>query len=73
MREYAIIYDHCHIDMPGEGENILKYIPGDKSLKPPFIIYADLECLIKKEQFCQNNPENSYAQRKSKRDCNRNN
>ena len=52
--------------MPGEGENILKYSPGDKSLKPPFIIYADLECLIKKEEFCQNNPENSYAQRKSK-------
>ena len=50
--------------MREEGENILKYSPGDKSLKAPFIIYADLECLVKKEQFCQNNPENSYTQRK---------
>ena len=49
--------------MPEEGENILKYSPGDKSLKAPFIIYADLECLLKKEQFCQNNPENSYTER----------
>ena len=52
--------------MPGKGENKLKYSAGDKLLKPLFIIYADLECLIKKEQFCQNNPENSYAQRKAK-------
>ena len=42
-------HDYCHIDMPEEGENILKYSPGDKSLKAPFIIYADLECLVKKE------------------------
>ena len=33
--------------MPKEGEKILKYSPGDKSLKVPFIIYADLECLLK--------------------------
>ena len=31
---------YCHIDMPGEGKNILEYSPGDKSLKAPFIIYA---------------------------------
>ena len=41
----------CHVDMPEEGENILKYNPGDKSLKAPFIIYAYLECLLKKEQL----------------------
>ena len=52
--------------MPEEGENILKYSPGDKSLKAPFITYADLECLLKKEQFCQNNPENSCTKRKAK-------
>ena len=58
-------HDYCHIDMPEEGENILKCSPGDTSLKTPFIIYADLECLLKKEQFCQNNPEN-YTQSKAK-------
>ena len=58
-------HDYCIIHMPEEGENILKYSPGDTSLKTPFIIYADLECLLKKEQFCQNNPEN-YTQSKAK-------
>ena len=52
--------------MPEESKNVLKYRPGDKSLKLPFIIYADLECLLKKEQFCQNNPKNSYTERKAK-------
>ena len=44
-------HDYCHIDMLEEGENILKYSPGDKSLKAPFIIYADLECLLKRSNF----------------------
>ena len=41
--------------MPEEGKNILKDSPGDKSLKVSFIIYADLKCILKKEQSCQNN------------------
>ena len=40
-------HDYCRIDMPKEHEKI-KYLPGEKSLKAPFIIYADLECLLKK-------------------------
>ena len=52
--------------MPEEGKNILKDSPGDKSLKVSFIIYADLKCILKKEQSCQNNPKNSYTQRKAK-------
>ena len=42
-------HDYCHVNMPEEGKNILKYSPGDKSLKAPFIIYADLEYLLKKQ------------------------
>ena len=30
--------------MPPEDKNILKYNHGEKSLKVPFTIYADLEC-----------------------------
>ena len=41
-------HDYWHVDMPVEGKNILKYSPGDKSLKASIIIYADLECLLKK-------------------------
>ena len=49
-------HDSCHIEMPKWVEKILKYNPGEKSLKAPFAIYLDLECLLKKEQSCQNNP-----------------
>ena len=28
-------------------------------MKAPFIIYADLECLLDKMHSCQNNPEKS--------------
>ena len=34
--------------------------------KAPFIVYADLECLLKKIPSCQNNPENSYTDKKCK-------
>ena len=50
--------------MPKWVEKILKYNPGEKSLKAPFAIYLDLECLLKKEQSCQNNPEKSYTEKK---------
>ena len=50
--------------MPKQVEEILKYNLGEKSLKPPFAIYLDLQCLLKKEQSCQNNPEN-LTQRKN--------
>ena len=43
--------------MPKQAEKILKYIHEEKLLKDPFVIYLDLECLLKKEQSCQNNPE----------------
>ena len=40
-------HDYCRIDMPKEHEKI-EYLPGEKSLKAPFIVCADLECLLKK-------------------------
>ena len=51
--------------MPKEHEKI-KYLSGEKSLKVPFITYADLECLLKKAPSCQSNPENSYTEEKVK-------
>ena len=30
------------------------------------MMYYIIECLLKKQQSCQNNPENSYRQRKPK-------
>ena len=40
-------HDYCHADMLEEAKKILKNRSGEKSLKVPFIIYADLECLLK--------------------------
>ena len=39
----------------------LKYNHGEKSLNTPFVIYADLECLLIKQQSCQNNPNERKA------------
>ena len=58
-------HDYCRVDMPKEHEKI-KYLTGEKSLKVPFIVYADLEYLLKKVRSCQNNPENSYTEKKVK-------
>ena len=53
-------HDNYSIEMPKQVERILKYNPGEK-LKAPFAIYLDLECLLKKGQSCENNPEKSYT------------
>ena len=44
--------------MPEEYK-ILKYNEGEKSMKSPFIIYADLECLLEQMNTGPNNPEKS--------------
>ena len=58
-------HDYCRVDMPKEYEKI-KYLPGEKLLKVPFIIYVDSECLLKKVRSCQNNSENSYTEKNVK-------
>ena len=59
-------YDYCSVEMPTQFNKILKYNYGEKSLRTPFVIYADLECLLLKQQSCQNNPNESYTERKAK-------
>ena len=44
--------------MPTKDNNTTKYNQGEKSIKLPFVIYADLECLLEKISTCQNNPMN---------------
>ena len=50
-------HDYCDAEMSEEGNKILKYNHGEKSMKVPFIIYADLESLLEKMNTCYNNPE----------------
>ena len=47
--------------MPCEDTEILEFNQYQKSDKAPFIIYADLECIIEKTDGCKNNAENSSA------------
>ena len=59
-------HDCCHVEIPTKDNKILKHNPRNKSLKAPSTIYVDLECLLKKEQSCQNNSEKSYTEKKAK-------
>ena len=52
--------------MPSLAEKTLKCNPGEKSLKAPYAIYIDLECILKKVQSSQNNPEKSYTEKKAR-------
>ena len=52
-------HDYCHVEVPTKDNNIIIYQHGEKSMKVPFIIYADLECLLEKMSTCINNPNES--------------
>ena len=51
--------DYCRVEMSIKCNNTIKYNHGEKSIKMPFTIYADLECLLEKMITCQNNPNKS--------------
>ena len=53
-------HDYCHVEMPTKNKNnIIKYNHGEKSMKLPFVIYADLECLLEKMSTCIYSPNES--------------
>ena len=52
--------------MPDKGNNILKYNPGEKSMKTQNVIFLDIECLLEKISTCGNNPEKSSTIKSNK-------
>ena len=52
-------HNYCNVEMPTKDNNIIKYNQGEKSIKLPFVVYADLECLLEKMSTSQNNPNES--------------
>ena len=58
-------HDFCNLKMSDADNNILESKPRKKSLKHPFIIYADLECLLLKMNTCNNNPNKSFTTAKA--------
>ena len=51
--------------MTDEDNKILKYISGEKSLRVPFTIYADLNVYLKKMNTCSNNPDKCFTEKKA--------
>ena len=45
--------DYCYVEMP-EGDASIKYHHGVKSMRTAFVMYADLESLLKKMDTCIN-------------------
>ena len=59
-------HNNGRIEMPVWANKKMKYNPGEKSLKAPFSFFLDLECILKKLQSSQNNPEKSYQKKKAR-------
>ena len=55
---------YCYVEMSEKDNKILKYNQGEKSMRAPFVIYA--EYLLEKMNTCHNNPEKSSTTRINK-------
>ena len=52
--------------MPAWANKIIKHKPGEKSVRVPLAFFLDSECILKKLQSIQNNPEKSYTEKKAR-------
>ena len=59
-------HHYCYVEMPEEGNKILKCNHGEKYMRAPFVIHADLQCLFEKMSTCHNNPTKSSKTRINK-------
>ena len=50
-------HSYCYVEMPREDNKILIYNNGENSMKAPFVVCTDLECLLEKTSSCHNDPE----------------
>ena len=57
-------HDYCCVEMPEEDNKILKYSHGEKSMRAPFVIYAD--CLLEEMSTSHSNPEKSSTSKVNK-------
>ena len=56
----------CNEIISSKDTKTLRFNQYQKFDKVPFVIYVDLECIIKKNDGCKNNPENSSTTKVSK-------
>ena len=57
-------HDSCCREMPDWANKTIKYNPEEKSFKVPHSFFLHLECILKKLQSVQNNPENLIQKKK---------
>ena len=50
-------HDYCHVKLSEAHNKILKFSQDQKSMKTPFLIYADRESLLEKTDTCDNYPQ----------------
>ena len=55
---------YCYIEMPKKGES-LKYHPGVKSMKAPYVIVAYIASLLRKMDTCANDTRKSSTEKKN--------
>ena len=66
-KHYNVCKDHDYcVEMPNKDNKIIKYNHGEKSMKVPVVIYADLESLLERKDTCHNNPEKSSTRKINK-------
>ena len=63
--EYCSTHEAVKTEMPGEG-TILSFKNYNRSMRVPFIVYADFESFIKPIDTCEPNPEKSYTKQYQK-------
>ena len=61
LKKHKKVCENCYVEMPEENNKILNCNQGEKSMKVPFIIYVDLECLLEKMNTCHDDPEKSSS------------
>ena len=66
LKSIIIYVEIMIIVMPKEETKILKHNHGEKSMKVPFIIYADIDSLLEKMSTCHNNPKKSTTNKINK-------
>ena len=59
-------HHYCYVEMSKEHNKTLKYNHGERSIRAPFAIYADLECLLEKMSTFHNDPEKSSTTKVNK-------
>ena len=63
--ELCINNNFASIKMPTKKNKYVSSTPGKNTLKIPFIIYADLQCLLYPISTCDNTPNNSFTIKKN--------